>query len=63
MSKKVSEFDRYARMKKMEKEAEAEKRREKFFEMKHKGRPKASGEGACRKNIGLIYDEFEDFDF
>lgn len=27
VSKKVSEFDRYERMKKMEKEAEAEKRR------------------------------------
>ena len=40
MSKKVSEFDRYERMRKLEKEAEAEKRKSGFEGKKKSGRPK-----------------------
>lgn len=55
VSKKVSEFDRYERMRKMEKEAEAEKRREKGFEKKRSGRPKT----AAYFRPGNLYDDDE----
>lgn len=61
MSKKESEFDRYERMKKLEREAEVEKKKA-IGEIKKKGgRPKPIMVGTGSKNwykdYDLVYDE------
>ena len=58
MSKKVSEFDRYERMKKMEKEAEAQKRKASGSERKKAGHPKRHMEMDFQD-----YDNDEIYDF
>ncbi len=57
MSKKASEFERYDRMKKMEREAEAEKRKSAGGKKKS-GRPKMNYEGYAAKGK-LKYYEME----
>jgi hypothetical protein len=62
VSKKVSEFERYERMKKIEKEAEVEKRKSEGAEKKKAGRPKqVVGLGTKGDYRGLTdYDDYDD---
>ena len=62
MSKKVSEFERYERMKKIEKEAEVEKRKAEGGAKKKAGRPKqVVGLGARGDYRSLAdYDDYDD---
>ena len=59
MSKKVSEFDRYERMRKLEKEAEAEKRKSAFEGKKKSGRPKVGINGGLKHRM-RDFDDYED---
>lgn len=62
MSKKVSEFERYERMKKIEKEAEVEKRKSEGGEKKKAGRPKqvvGLGNRGDYRNLA-DYDDYDD---
>ena len=59
MSKKVSEFDRYERMKKLEREAEVEKRKSMGDLKKKSGRPKPVMTHSGSKNWA-DYDEDEE---
>lgn len=61
MSKKESEFDRYERMKKLEREAEAEKRKTLGGIKKKGGRPKPVAVGA--KNLAKNYEDYLDDDY
>ena len=56
MSKKESEFDRYERMRKLEREAEAEKRKELEPTKKKGGRSKAFYTKGGQKNWVREYD-------
>ncbi len=60
MSKKETEFDRYDRMRKMQREAEVERKKSFDGSKKKGGRPKAITYGR-NKNIGysLNYDDYE----
>ncbi len=60
MSKKESEFDRYERMKKLEREADAEKRKSLGGDKKKSGRPRAdmNEQKKCKKYV-LAYEEDE----
>lgn len=61
MSKKESEFDRYDRMKKFQKEAELHKKKS-FGEEKKKGRPKASyGASGKHRLKSYMLDDEEDY--
>lgn len=63
MSKKESEFDRYERMKKREKEAEVEKRKAEGGKKKS-GRPKAMGVNGSNKKWNGNYEQYlEDYDY
>ncbi len=55
MSKKVSEFERYERMKKLEKEAEVEKRKSEGSGLKRKS-------GRMKQVVGSSKGSFKDFD-
>lgn len=55
MSKKVSEFERYERMKKLEKEAEVEKRKSEGSSLKRKS-------GRMKQVVGSSKGGFKDFD-
>ena len=57
VSKKVSEFDRYERMKKMEKEAEVEKRRNNIEHIKQPKRQKNISGGKLKINDFDYYEE------
>ena len=61
MSKKESEFDRYDRMRKMQKEAEVEKRKSFEEGRKRGGRPKVMAYGRNR-NICVNFD-YDDYDY
>lgn len=63
MSKKLSEFDRYERMKKMEKEAEVEKRKSEGGIKKKGGRPKVGFANAGSRDWSKNHDEIEEFDY
>ena len=58
MSKKISEFDRYERMKKLEKEAEAEKRKSGFEGAKKPKRGRSAIQGKCRIRD---FDDYADY--
>ena len=63
MSKKMSEFDRYDRMKRLEREAEAEKRKTEDGFRKKGGRPKgAFGSSGKNKSRSLLFMDEEDYD-
>ncbi|MCJ7857104.1 hypothetical protein MUJ63_12485 [Lachnospiraceae bacterium NSJ-143] len=58
MSKKISEFDRYERMKKLEKEAEAEKRKSGFEGGKRPKKNRPAMQGKCRIKD---FDDYADY--
>ena len=60
MSKKLSELDRYERMRKMEKEAEAERRKSDFEGRKKTGKPKMSIHSQTKCRI-RDFDEYMDY--
>ena len=61
VSKKESEFDRYDRMKKLQKEAELHKKKS-FGEEKRKGKPKASyGASGKHRLKSYILDDEDDY--
>ena len=63
VSKKESEFDRYERMKKLEREAEMEKRKSEGLKKKG-GRPKAISPSNGGKNWTKNYEQLlEDYDY
>ncbi|MBS4959456.1 MAG: hypothetical protein KHZ62_01365 [Clostridiales bacterium] len=62
MSKKESEFDRYERMRKLEREAEVEKRKNLAEGKKRGGRLKPSFAGNT-KNWARVYDEYGDDEY
>lgn len=65
MSKKESEFDRYERMKKLEREAEAEKKKNTGEIKKKGGRPKPLTVGSMRNwskdYEDLVYEEYSEY--
>gem|GEM_PF-2656807 len=64
MSKKVSEFERYERMKKLEKETEIEKRKSEGGAKKKTGRPKqVVGLGSKGEHRSFTdYDDYEGYE-
>lgn len=60
MSKKESEFDRYERMRKLEKQAEVEKRKADGEIKKKAKRPKPSMALSGSKNWSRDYEEYYD---
>jgi len=67
VSKKESEFDRYARMKKLQKEAEVEKRKSNDIfasDVKtSKGKPKINKKGVKLKNSQHFWDDEDEYEY